>query len=202
MGPSLLIRQPGSAKLHMFFGMTGPGTGGESSVGRIQGGSRGSLGGIICMGESGVNVEMGNQWLPESHSPCQAKGRWQISPWYGLWASVCVNVCVNMSHIFSYTLRITQSITKSNYRCLNTVEVEDIFFPLITFSVFEWIRLSCWYLAHLETQWSHSQNTGKTPFPIWWQYHQKCALFFVFSKLFLGSFPKRTFGDSKKTHGN
>ena len=47
-----------------------------------------------------------------------------------------------------------------------------------------------------------SHNNGQIHLKIWGQYHQKLAFCIVFSNLCLGSFPKRTFGDSKKTHGN
>ena len=39
-----------------------------------------------------------------------------------------------------------------------------------------------------------SQKTGQIPYQIWGQYHQKI--------LCPGSFPKRIFGDSKRTHEN
>ena len=68
-----------------------------------------------------------------------------------------------------------------------------LFFSLKIFVVFDWMQNIVGVAGALRNTMVPSHN----PFQIWGQYHKKKN-----SNLCLGSFPKRIFADSKRTHGD
>ena len=101
--------------------------------------------------------------------------------------------CLYKSQNYSkyYWNKVTEAQTQWNEKI----------FSLKWFSVFDWIHIVAVAGALRNTR-EPSHNTGQIPFLIWWQYHQQFASCIVFSNLFLGSFPKTTFGYCKRKHGN